>query len=139
MAGEPVKAKPRSDPRAKAPRPKRPAAAVAALCLSALAAIGCPSQPNGPEPPPVPSDAERAASVMAAFEGWTTEDTNAATCSVYFAACADSFQRRTGYDPKDLDAKNPPGLHGQPRPEVAPRLGPASPRIPAAVTSPSGP
>ena len=120
MAGEPVKAKPRSDPRAKAPRPKRPAAAVAALCLSALAAIGCPSQPNGPEPPPVPSDAERAASVMAAFEGWTTEDTNAATCSVYFAACAGSFQRRTGYDPKDLDAKNPRAFMANPDPRWLP-------------------
>lgn len=84
--------------------------------LLALLVAGCPPAPVGPPRPAQPSDEERARAVSAAFQGWTLEDTNAATCSVYFAACEESFQRRAGYDPRDLEARNPRAFMQSPDP-----------------------
>jgi len=82
----------------------------------AAALLACPSRPPSPSAaPPLPA-AEQARRIAAAYAAWTEEDTTSADCSVYFAACAEDFERRAGLDPKVPLAESPRAFMKNPDP-----------------------
>ncbi|NUP05947.1 MAG: hypothetical protein HOW73_07805 [Polyangiaceae bacterium] len=85
----------------------------------ALALAGCSGAPSEPSAAHHTNEA-RARAILSVYTGWTERDSHSPACSVYFAACADSFQRRAGYDTHDLDAKNPRAFMSNPDPEWIP-------------------
>ena len=81
--------------------------------------LACSEPPPPLQPRPI-GNVEQALRVSYTYSHWTAADALSPTCTVYFAACAETFMRRAGSDPQDLAAKNPRAFMTNPDPEWLP-------------------
>ncbi|HTJ84864.1 MAG TPA: hypothetical protein VL400_24260 [Polyangiaceae bacterium] len=81
------------------------------LALVLAAGLGVAACAPAKTPPPSTtgpsSDDQIEKGVKAAYQGWSQADVENPDCSVYFAACVDTFIRKVGLDPEAEVLRNP--------------------------------